>query len=95
MAPSNPLIISSSMICLLPGLYHFQTLFGVDKYIFIVVGQSKCFPVPCGILHSKVISYQFGYDAHVAVSFLSNTGYRLPVLPATLNELYLARVELV
>ena len=62
MAPSNPLIISSSMICLLPGLYHFQTLFGVDKYIFIVVGQSKCFPVPCGILHSKVISYQFRYS---------------------------------
>ena len=62
MAPSNPLIISSSMICLLPGLYHFQTLFGVDKYIFIVVGQSKCFPVPCGILHSMVISYQFRYS---------------------------------
>lgn len=68
--------------------------------IFIVAGHSDSTTNNILFLNNmsfpkNVISYQFGYDVHVEVGELSNTGYRLPVLPATLNELYLARVELV
>ena len=54
MAPSNPLIISSSTIYLLPGSYHFQTIFGVDRYIFIVLGQSNFF-----LLHNIYFHFNF------------------------------------
>ena len=54
MAPSNPLMMLTNMLCLFCGLYHLLPLSDNDAYIFIAVGQSIfflfyniCFLISC------------------------------------------------